>query len=152
MREQINRDWMMARRERQGLKASILGIVRSDALLKAKEASREVTDEDYLAACKSNYKGIKSAIDDATKAGIDESKLADYKSTLAILEAYMPKVQDAEATTSFVQDAITNGAVTIKDIMSMVSASDLEYDKKLVSKIAGDLLKTLKKVEDKKSQ
>lgn len=144
IKERIDKDWLDARKKKDQEKATILGTIRSDAMFLAKtdkKGSREVTEADYAQALTSNFKGITGAVEESRAKGADESMLAEYMSSLKILEEYMPKNLSAKETETLIRELYDEGNHDMPSLMRALKASGQPVDMKLANGLVNTLLK-----------
>lgn len=120
LKEKISEDIKNAMRQREELKLSVLRMLSSsmhnrEIEKRAKGAGEELTDEEVIAAVRTEVKKRRDAATEYEKGGrkgLAEKEAAESK----ILEAYLPAEVDDAAIESIVKDAIASlGNATAKD-------------------------------------
>lgn len=130
LREQINKDFMTAFKEKNTVAKNLLSVVRGEIQTTEKNTGNELSDAEVLAILTKTAKSLKEMVE----MGSEQAKVE-----LTIVEAYLPKQMSKEEVTQKVTEVINSGATNIGAIMKEFAT--LPADKKMVSEVARELLK-----------
>jgi len=104
--ETINSDLKVAMKERQQETVSTLRMLVAALKNKQIEVKKDLTDEETLAALKSQVKQLKDSIESFVEGGREDLAEAT-RSELVILEKYMPELMSAEALKKVIEETVT---------------------------------------------
>ena len=133
-----------ARKKRDSITASLLTTLIGEAEMVGKNANREVTDQEVVATIKKFIKNIDETLKVLDGTGIDAVKVDVARAEKAILEQFLPKQLSEAEIRVLISDFLDVGETrpSMGEVMKhMKSNYDGQYDGKIVSKIAAELLK-----------
>jgi hypothetical protein len=141
--EQIKSDLDTARKEHDKFKVALLTTLYSDIQMIGKNALRDTSELEAVSIVKKFVNGVDETL--ALLTYSDEHKVLREKLTQekAILSAYVPTQLDEQELKIVINNAITNGVITMKLPLIMKFLKDMypgQYDGALASKIAKELL------------
>lgn len=139
LKEQVNKDFIQARKDKDTLKANVLRLIKTEYDSFVIDNKREMTEAEEIHVFLKDIKKNNEAIDYAKQ--VDRTDLIEEsQKKLAILEAYVPKMMDEREVRFFLAE---NGIakMQLKDAMKFsMQVLDGKADKALVSKIIKELL------------
>jgi uncharacterized protein len=129
--DRINEDFMLAMKNREADKKTLLGVVKGE-IQNAKSKDGFDPDTTALAIVKKMQKSLKESAESGdTQATVE----------LSYLDPYLPKMMDESEVRSIVSGLIESGATNIGQVMGAFSKSYAgQADNKVVSAVAKDLL------------
>ena len=137
--EQISKDFIQARKDRDTLKTNVLRIIKSHFDAFKIDEGREMTDTEQINYLLKEQKQTEEALTfakDASRADLVE----ENEAKLAIISNYLPKMM----TESEVREYLTEkgvGDMVMKDAMKLAMGDlDGKAEKKMVSQIVRELL------------
>lgn len=130
LREQINKDYMTAFKEKNTVAKNLLSVIKGEIQTTEKNVGSELSDEEVVKILAKSVKSLKEMVESGSEQASVE---------LAIVEAYLPKQMSKEEVAQKVAEVINSGATNIGAIMKEFAT--LPADKKLVSEVARELLK-----------
>lgn len=130
LREQINKDYMTAFKEKNTVAKNLLSVIKGEIQTTEKNVGSELSDEEVVKILAKNVKSLKEMVESGSEQASVE---------LAIVEDYLPKQMSKEEVAQKVAEVINSGATNIGAIMKEFAT--LPADKKLVSEVARELLK-----------
>ena len=133
-----------ARKKRDSITASLLTTLIGEAEMVGKNANREVTDQEVVATIKKFIKNIDETLKVLDGTGIDAVKVDVARAEKTILEQFLPKQLSEAEIRALISDFLDVGETrpNMGEVMKhMKSNYDGQYDGKVVSRIAGELLK-----------
>ncbi len=144
-RESIVSEITAAMRAHDKPRLSILRQVKNEVDIKEKDAKREVTDEEVVAALKRVLKQTGETLEGSIKVGTSEERTALLTEQVAILEGYLPTQVTGDALVAIVERVIAEGGFTEKrDMGRVIAAAAAECggncDKAELARIAGSKL------------
>lgn len=121
---------------------SILRQVKNEIDIKEKDAKRDATEEDVVAALKKVLKQTSETLEGSIKVGTDDARTALLTEQVAILESYLPAQVTGDALATIVDRVIAEGGFTEKRDMGRVIAAVVaecggNCDKAELAKLAG---------------
>ena len=124
---------------------SILRQVKNEIDITEKEARRQVTDEEVVAALKKILKQTGETLEGSVKAGTNEERTALLAGQVAILEAYLPTQVSGDALIAVVDEVLAGNGISEKRDMGraigLVSAAcGGNCDKAEVARLIGSRL------------
>jgi len=147
LEDKIYQDFISARKAKDQVKASFLGVIRAELKNKAIELKKDkLEDEEVLAVLKKQQKRLFD-----TKESISQSQRADLieatNQEITVLEQYLPKPLD-EAELIKIIDAVISetGAASMKDMgrvmKEVITQVGVRADSKKVSQLVKERLTT----------
>jgi uncharacterized protein YqeY len=130
LREQINKDYMTAFKEKNVVAKNLLSVVKGEIQTTEKNTGSELSDEDVVKILTKTAKSLKEMANSG-------SEMA--KTELEIVEAYLPKQMSKDEITQKVTELVNSGITQMGAIMKEFSS--LPADKKMVSEIVRELTK-----------
>ena len=130
LREQINKDYMTAFKEKNVVAKNLLSVVKGEIQTTEKNTGSELSDEDVVKILTKTAKSLKEMANSG-------SEMA--KTELEIVETYLPKQMSKDEITQKVTELVNSGITQIGAIMKEFSS--LPADKKMVSEIVRELTK-----------
>lgn len=137
--EQLQKDSLTARKERDTQKASLLTTVIAQAKTAAiNEGNRDnVSDEQVLKVIRQFLKGVNENLNLAAQGKVDAEKKEGFEKEKEILESYLPQQLSGEELKTILQKS---GADNIGAAMKHLKENhDGQFDGKLASQIAKEL-------------
>ncbi len=124
---------------------SILRQVKNEIDIKEKDARRELTDEEVVAALKKVLKQTGETLEGSIKVATDDARTALLADQVAILEGYLPAQVSGDALTAIVERVLAEGGFVEKREMGraigLVTAEcGGNCDKAEVARIVGSKL------------
>ena len=139
MLKQIRKEMLMAKKEKDSFKSSVLATVLAEAMMIGKnDGNRETTDEEVQKHIRKTIKNLKETISLLEEGGKDTAK---EKKEIEILEAYLPKQMTADEIETIVDEAISSTGATTKKEMGKVMGAVMKKipkgtaDNSMVSKL-----------------
>lgn len=140
LKEQVNKDFIQARKEKNTLKADVLRLIKTEFDSFLIDKKREMTDAEQINVFLKDIKKTNEAIAFAQQVG-REDLIEENKKKLVILEGYTPKMMDEAEIRAFLEENKVSG-MALKDAMKFaMGALNGKADKAVVSQIVKDLLK-----------
>jgi len=130
LREQINKDYMTAFKEKNVVAKNLLSVVKGEIQTTEKNIGSELSDEDVVKILTKTAKSLKEMANSGSE---------DAKAELEIVEAYLPKQMSKDEVTQKVTELVNSGITQMGAIMKEFAA--LPADKKMVSEIVRELTK-----------
>ncbi|CAB4175459.1 COG1610 Uncharacterized conserved protein [uncultured Caudovirales phage] len=129
IKEQINKDYMKAFKERDTVKKNLLSVVKGEIQTQEKNQSIDnMSDEDVTKILNKMAKSLREVfVTDSSQV------LTDVKIELDIIEAYLPKPMSSEEISLKLEELYGSGITQMGDIMKAFST--LPADKKVVSEL-----------------
>jgi uncharacterized protein YqeY len=128
LKERINKDYIVAFKEKDVLKKNLLSTIKGDIQTKEKMPNaKPFEDSDVMRLLNSYVKTLRENLNTNPN---DEKSRAE----LVIVESYLPKEMSESEIVSKINSIILNGATNIGQIMKEFAT--LQADKKLVSELA----------------
>lgn len=129
--DRINEDFMLAMKNRESEKKTLLGVVKGE-IQNAKSKDGFDPEKTALSIVKKMQKSLKESA---------ESGDTQAEMELSYLSPYLPKLMDESEVRSIVSDIIESGATNIGQVMGAFNKSHAgQADNKVVSAVARDLL------------
>lgn len=144
LQARIEADMKQAMRDKEVLARDTLRMVLSDLKNKRIELGRDLEEEDELQVVKRAVKTRTESAEQYDAAG--RAELADKeRGEIAVLEGYLPRTLDEDATRALVKDTVAELGLTSKKDMgalmkTLMARHKGEIDGKTVQKVAGELL------------
>ena len=130
LREQINKDYMTAFKEKNVVAKNLLSVVKGEIQTTEKNTGSELSDEDVVKILTKTAKSLKEMANSG-------SEMA--KTELEIVEAYLPKQMSKDEITQKVNELFNSGITQMGAIMKEFGS--LPADKKMVSEVVRELTK-----------
>jgi hypothetical protein len=129
IKEQINKDYMKAFKERDTVKKNLLSVVKGEIQTQEKNQRIDnMSDEDVTKILNKMAKSLREVfVTDSSQV------LTDVKIELDIIEAYLPKPMSSEEISLKLEELYRSGITQMGDIMKAFST--LPADKKVVSEL-----------------
>jgi uncharacterized protein YqeY len=129
IKEQINKDYMKAFKERDTVKKNLLSVVKGEIQTHEKNQGIEnMSDDEVTKILNKMAKSLREVfVTDSSQV------LTDVKIELDIIEAYLPKQMSREEISLKLEELYGSGITQMGDIMKAFSA--LPADKKVVSEL-----------------
>lgn len=139
IKEQINKDFIQARKDKEALKISVLRIIKSHFDSFKIDNGRDMDDKEEINYLLKEQKQTEEAIQFANEAGRDDL-VQENKEKLAIISNYLPTMMTQEDIESFLTEKGV-GDMAMKDAMKFSMAElDGKADKKVISQVVKGLL------------
>lgn len=139
IKEQINKDFIQARKDKEALKISVLRIIKSHFDSFKIDNGRDMDDKEEINYLLKEQKQTEEAIQFANEAGRDDL-VQENKEKLAIITNYLPTMMTQEDIESFLTEKGV-ADMAIKDAMKFSMAElDGKADKKVISQVVKNLL------------
>lgn len=139
IKEQINKDFIQARKDKEALKISVLRIIKSHFDSFKIDNGRDMDDKEEINYLLKEQKQTEEAIQFANEAGRDDL-VQENKEKLAIITNYLPTMMTQEAIESFLTEKGV-ADMAMKDAMKFSMAElDGKADKKVISQVVKNLL------------
>jgi uncharacterized protein YqeY len=131
IKEQINKDYMIAFKAKNTVAKNLLSVVKGEIQTIEKNTGVEnMSDEDVLKILTKTSKSLKEMVATGSEQAKEE---------LSIIEAYLPKQMSKEEVTAKVTELVNSGVTQIGAIMKEFAS--LPADKKLVSESIKEIVK-----------
>ena len=129
LKDQINKDYMTAFKERDTVKKNLLSVVKGEIQTNEKNQGIEnMSDEEVTKILNKMAKSLREVF------VTDNSQLlTDVRIELDIIEAYLPKQMSREEISAKLDDLYGSGVTQMGDIMKAFAT--LPADKKVVSEL-----------------
>ena len=105
IKEQINKDFIQARKDKEALKISVLRIIKSHFDSFKIDNGRDMDDKEEINYLLKEQKQTEEAIQFANEAGRDDL-VQENKEKLAIISNYLPTMMTQEAIESFLTEKV----------------------------------------------
>lgn len=139
IKEQINKDFIQARKDKEALKISVLRIIKSHFDSFKIDNGRDMDDKEEINYLLKEQKQTEEAIQFANEAGRDDL-VQENKEKLAIISNYLPTMMTQEDIESFLTEKGVSD-MAMKDAMKFSMAElDGKADKKIISQVVKNLL------------
>ncbi len=139
IKEQINKDFIQARKDKEALKISVLRIIKSHFDSFKIDNGRDMDDKEEINYLLKEQKQTEEAIQFANEAGRDDL-VQENKEKLAIISNYLPTMMTQEDIESFLTEKGV-ADMAMKDAMKFSMAElDGKADKKVISQVVKNLL------------
>jgi len=129
LREQINKDYMTAFKNKNTVAKNLLSVVKGEIQTIEKNVGGELNDEDVLKILQKSAKSLKEMFASGSEQAKEE---------LTIIEAYLPKQMSKDEVTQRVTELINSGITQMGAIMKEFAS--LSADKKMVSEVVKELI------------
>jgi len=130
LREQINKDYMTAFKEKNTVAKNLLSVIKGEIQTTEKNVGSELSDEDVIKILQKSAKSLKEMVASGSEQAKEE---------LIIVEAYLPKQMSKDEVTQKVTELVNSGITQMGAIMKEFST--LPADKKMVSEVVRELVK-----------
>ena len=131
IKEQINKDFIQARKDKEALKISVLRIIKSHFDSFKIDNGRDMDDKEEINYLLKEQKQTEEAIQFANEAGRDDL-VQENKEKLAIISNYLPTMMTQEDIESFLTEKGV-ADMAMKDAMKFSMAElDGKADKKVI--------------------
>lgn len=139
IKEQINKDFIQARKDKEALKISVLRIIKSHFDSFKIDNGRDMDDKEEINYLLKEQKQTEEAIQFSNEAGRDDL-VQENKEKLAIISNYLPTMMTQEDIESFLTEKGV-ADMAMKDAMKFSMAElDGKADKKVISQVVKNLL------------
>ena len=139
IKEQINKDFIQARKDKEALKISVLRVIKSHFDSFKIDNGRDMDDKEEINYLLKEQKQTEEAIQFANEAGRDDL-VQENKEKLAIISNYLPTMMTQEDIESFLTEKGVSD-MAMKDAMKFSMAElDGKADKKIISQVVKNLL------------
>ena len=139
IKEQINKDFIQARKDKEALKISVLRIIKSHFDSFKIDNGRDMDDKEEINYLLKEQKQTEEAIQFDNEAGRDDL-VQENKEKLAIISNYLPTMMTQEDIESFLTEKGV-ADMAMKDAMKFSMAElDGKADKKVISQVVKNLL------------
>lgn len=140
LKEQIEKDLLHARKNKQELKKKTLMVLKSQLINTEIALRAPLTDTDEITVIRREIKQIEASIDGAKKANRDDL-LSEYQAQLALISGYLPTVKTAEETEFIMVGHGVTSNMSMKDIMTIVRGlNDNTIDNRIASAVAKSII------------
>lgn len=129
LREQINKDYMTAFKEKNTVAKNLLSVIKGEIQTTEKNVGSELSDEDVIKILQKSAKSLKEMVASGSEGAKEE---------LAIIEAYLPKQMSKDEVTQKVTELVNSGITQMGAIMK--EFAQLPADKKMVSEVVKEVL------------
>lgn len=139
IKEQINKDYMVAFKEKNTIIKNLLSVVKGEIQTIEKNNSIEnLPNDEVIKILNKTVKSLKETINTKARNDNDTENIENSKIELAFIEKYLPQLMSREDISEIVKNAISNGNNNIGLIMKEFNS--LPVDRKLVSDVIKELL------------
>jgi len=140
IKEQINKDYMMAFKAKNTVKKNLLSVVKGEIQTQEKNTGVEnMSDEDVIKILTKTTKSLNETIKSLSPVDGKGEDIVQAVAELAILQCYLPKQMSKEEVTAKVTELVNSGVTQIGAIMK--EFANLPADKKLVSEAIKEIVK-----------
>jgi len=129
LREQINKDYMTAFKEKNTVAKNLLSVIKGEIQTTEKNVGSELSDEDVIKILQKSAKSLKEMVASGSEQAKEE---------LTIVEAYLPKQMSKDEVTQKVTELVNSGVTQMGAIMKEFAS--LSADKKMVSEVVKEVL------------
>jgi uncharacterized protein YqeY len=129
LREQINKDYMTAFKEKNTVAKNLLSVIKGEIQTTEKNVGSELSDEDVIKILQKSAKSLKEMVASGSEQAKEE---------LTIVEAYLPKQMSKDEVTQKVTELVNSGVTQMGAIMKEFAS--LPADKKVVSEVVREIL------------
>ena len=130
LREQINKDYMTAFKEKNTVAKNLLSVIKGEIQTIEKNVGGELFDEEVIKILQKSAKSLKEMV----ASGSEQAKVE-----LIIIENYLPKQMSKDEVTQKVTELVNSGITQMSAIMKEFAS--LPADKKMVSEVVRELVK-----------
>ncbi len=131
LKEQINKDYMTAFKEKNTVAKNLLSVVKGEIQTIEKNTSVEnLSDVEVVKILTKTAKSLKEMVSGGSEQAIIE---------LSIVESYLPKQMSKDEVTQKVTELVNSGITQLGAIMKEFAT--LPADKKMVSEVVKELVK-----------
>ena len=129
LREQINKDYMTAFKEKNTVAKNLLSVIKGEIQTIEKNVGKELSDEDVVKILQKSAKSLKEMVASGSEQAKEE---------LTIVESYLPKQMSKDEFTQKVTELVNSGVTQMGAIMKEFAS--LPADKKVVSEVVREIL------------
>lgn len=123
LEKQIQSDILVAMKNSDKFKATVLRMLKSAVLLEKTSGKKELTDDDIIMIIKKQIKQRNDSISEYEKYGREDT-VNDLKSEIAILESYLPKQLSSEEIATAVDELLKDFPnPTMKDMGAIMKSA-----------------------------
>jgi uncharacterized protein YqeY len=139
IKEQINKDYMVAFKAKNTVAKNLLSVVKGEIQTVEKNTGVDnLSDEDVLKILTKTSKSLKETIKSLSPIDGKGEEIVQACAELAIIECYLPKQMSKEDITQKVTEIVNSGVTNIGAIMK--EFAQLPADKKLVSEVVKEIM------------
>ena len=129
LEKQIQSDILVAMKNSDKFKATVLRMLKSAVLLEKTSGKKELTDDDIIMIIKKQIKQRNDSISEYEKYGREDT-VNDLKNEIAILESYLPKQLSSEEIATAVDELLKNFPnPTMKDMGAIMKSASSKLGK-----------------------
>ena len=129
LEKQIQSDILVAMKNSDKFKATVLRMLKSAVLLEKTSGKKELTDDDIIMIIKKQIKQRNDSISEYEKYG-HEDTVNDLKNEIAILESYLPKQLSSEEIATAVDELLKDFPnPTMKDMGAIMKSASSKLGK-----------------------
>jgi uncharacterized protein YqeY len=140
IKEQINKDYMMAFKAKNTVKKNLLSVVKGEIQTQEKNTGVEnMSDEDVIKILTKTTKSLNETIKSLAPVDGKGEDIVQAVAELAIIQCYLPKQMSKEEVTEKVTELVNSGVTQMGAIMKEFAS--LPVDKKMVSEVVKELVK-----------
>lgn len=123
LEKQIQSDILVAMKNSDKFKATVLRMLKSAVLLEKTSGKKELTDDDIIMIIKKQIKQRNDSISEYEKYGREDT-VNDLKNEIAILESYLPKQLSSEEIATAVDELLKDFPnPTMKDMGAIMKSA-----------------------------
>jgi uncharacterized protein YqeY len=140
IKEQINKDYMTAFKEKNTVSKNLLSVVKGEIQTIEKNTGVDnLSDEDVLKILTKTAKSLNETIKSLAPIDGKGEDIVQACAELAIIECYLPKQMSRDEITQKVEEIVNSGVTNIGAIMK--EFAQLPADKKMVSEVIKEIVK-----------
>lgn len=140
IKEQINKDYITAFKEKNTVAKNLLSVVKGEIQTQEKNTGVDnLSDEEVLKILTKTSKSLNETIKALSPIDGKGEDLVQAGAELAIVQCYLPKQMSREEVTEKVKELVNSGITNIGAIMK--EFAQLPADKKIVSEVIKELVK-----------
>ncbi|MDD5836406.1 MAG: GatB/YqeY domain-containing protein [bacterium] len=129
LEKQIQSDILVAMKNSDKFKATVLRMLKSAVLLEKTSGKKELTDDDIIMIIKKQIKQRNDSISEYEKYGREDT-VNDLKNEIAILESYLPKQLSSEEIATAVDELLKDFPnPTMKDMGAIMKSASSKLGK-----------------------
>lgn len=129
LEKQIQSDILVAMKNSDKFKATVLRMLKSAVLLEKTSGKKELTDDDIIMIIKKQIKQRNDSISEYEKYGREDT-VNDLKNEIAILESYLPKQLSSEEIATAVDELLKDFPnLTMKDMGAIMKSASSKLGK-----------------------
>lgn len=129
LEKQIQSDILVAMKNSDKFKATVLRMLKSAVLLEKTSGKKELTDDDIIMIIKKQIKQRNDSVSEYEKYGREDT-VNDLKNEIAILESYLPKQLSSEEIATAVDELLKDFPnPTMKDMGAIMKSASSKLGK-----------------------